>query len=274
MRKGDKPHFQNFFSDPDRVDLWENVYDRKDIGSWSVQERMRRALEWAEALDFGKDARFLDAGCGAGRVSQALSSRGHEVFGMDFSFRMLQRAAVAFDQNGNKGVALLQGNVESLPFKSSQFNLIVSLGVVAYLISFEKALEEFSRVLAPEGVLIFSTLNKVNLVGLLDIPVLMRNQWRKLSRKKRSPEGLSSGQDPTTKRFFFTPSVVKSLKQHGFTEIKYETMPFRLLTFMGREIPPVGLNRRITELLEKMPALPVVGPVGGLCLFQAKKPPT
>jgi ubiquinone/menaquinone biosynthesis C-methylase UbiE len=272
-----REYFQEYFSGRSTVDLWEDIYKRGDIGSFSVQERMRLSLAWSDALGLEKDSRVLDAGCGAGLLSREMSSRGYDVFGVDYSFEMLQKAASVVHAGGGRDVSLVQGNVQSLSFKSSSFDLVVSLGVISYLPSFEKAIAEFFRILKPSGVLIFSTMNKVNLVGLLDIPLFLKNQLKKIGAGKRgakkgSADGQSGGEDQTSKRFYFTPWVIKSLRGQGFTDITYRTIPYRPLTFLGRKIPPNKLNLRIVMLVEKLPAFPAIGPLGGLCLFIATKP--
>ena len=260
-----------YFSDPAAVDLWESVYDRHDIGSFSIQERMRLALAWSDGLELAGDSRVLDAGCGAGLLSREMSARGYDVFCLDFSLEMLRKAALVSGADGDKKAALFQGHAERLPFRSSSFDLIVSLGMVSYVRSFEKTLDEFYRVLAPSGVLIFSTLNKMNLVGLMDIPLVLWNRLRQRRRKGGGAGTQDADRDPISKRFYFTPGVLKSLRRRGFASIKYRTIPFRLLTFMGRVIPPRRWNWRFSFLVDKLPPVPGIGPLGGLCLFMARK---
>lgn len=266
-----KKHFQDFFSDRETVDIWEKVYDKKDIGALSVRRRMEQTLSWFDRLELPRDARILDAGSGAGFFSREIMRRGHEVAAMDYSMGMLRKTGDLCMRDGRPGVVLVQADVENIPLKDSTMDVVISLGVFSYLKRIDRTLHEFDRVLRPGGVLIFSTLNKINIVGYLDIPVAVRNAVKKVRKKKGKAKGEGLGGDSASKRLLFTPKVVKSLKNLGFEGLEYKTIPYRMLTFSGKKIPPERLNIRIVELLEKLPALPLIGPLGGLCVFKARK---
>jgi ubiquinone/menaquinone biosynthesis C-methylase UbiE len=266
-----KNYFQAYFSEKNSVDNWEDIYKKNDIRGVSVQRRMKQTLAWFDGLQFPKDIQILDAGCGAGLLSREVLSRGYEINAMDYSIGMLERARSLCDGDGRQGLRLAQADVEAVPFKDSTLDVVFCLGVVSYLRSIEKSLQELSRILKPNGTLIFTTLNKWSLVSFLDVPLLIKSLFKKLFREKRKAANSDAGQSSALKRFYFTPSVMKSLKRFGFTDVKYITVPYRSLTFYGKEIPPKRWNMKATMLLEKVPKLPVIGPLGGHCLFMAKK---
>jgi len=113
----------------------------------------------------GMRGRVLDAGCGNGNLllralknekSKAeAKSPALQIIGMDFSSNMLGRAALrAADE---KRAGFLQGSVTSLPFQDQSFDRVVSSGVLTCLPNTQaaaRALQEFYRVLKPEGVLV------------------------------------------------------------------------------------------------------------------------
>jgi ubiquinone/menaquinone biosynthesis C-methylase UbiE len=115
----------------------------------------------------GAHGRVLDAGCGNGnlliRALKDRRSRGSQknrasqnlkVVGMDFSANMLGRAAAR--ANGDGRADFLQGSVTDLPFQDQSFDRVVSSGVLTCLPNTSaaaKALQEFYRVLKPEGTL-------------------------------------------------------------------------------------------------------------------------
>ena len=256
------------------MDFWEKVYEKNDIGGQSVFRRMQQTLEWFDGLDLPRDAAILDAGAGVGFLSREILSRGYGVFAMDYSFGMLEKTRNLCDHNGKQDVGLAQADIEAIPFKDSSLDVVISLGVLSYLKTVEKAMREFARVLKPDGTLIFSTLNKINIVGYFDVPAVIRNAAKKIFGKKKKAGRMGEpgvSRASSSRRLFFTPGVVKSMKESGFMEVTYETIPFRLLTFGGKTIPPERLNTRIVLLLEKLPSFPVIGPLGGLCVFRAKK---
>jgi len=186
------------------------------------------------------------------------------------------------------GVKFSQVDVESLPFKDSSFDTIVCLGVITYLESVEKTLREFSRILRPGGVLILSSLNKAHLAMYLDIPILVGDvldismkfarktlkkilgtriasriaTWRKRTEIKEAP--------PVYRRYF-TPKLKTSLELQGFSVLEYTTVPLGLLTFFGRTIPPQKINMKMTLFLERFLNVPLIGPLGGMCIFRVRK---
>jgi len=97
-----------------------------------------------------RDARILDAGCGAGRWMIFLRRKGFDVLGMDRSPEGLSRAR-EFDP----GIRVAAGDVAYKPFRDASFGALLSSGVVEH---FEEgpaqALAEARRVLAPGGLLL------------------------------------------------------------------------------------------------------------------------
>ncbi len=106
-------------------------------------------------------------------VTTHLICEERRVVGMDFSYGMVQGAKNGHNAKDNYNVAFLVGDIETLPVRDASVDVVVSLGVVAYLSSEEKALREFARILKPGGVLIISIVNKARLVNYLDLPLLL-----------------------------------------------------------------------------------------------------
>src|SRR5512144_1601608 len=71
---------------------------------------------FAEAVTSGDDARVLDAGCGAGRMSRYLAGRGCLVEGVDLSSRM-----VALARRDHPGRTFTVGSLTELPYPDDQF---------------------------------------------------------------------------------------------------------------------------------------------------------
>lgn len=113
----------------------------------------------------GARGRVLDAGCGNGNLLlRALKNKkilaktegeSLQVIGMDFSGNMLGRAALRAGGDGRAG--FLQGSVTDLPFQDQSFDRVVSSGVLTCLPNTgaaARALQEFYRILKPEGILV------------------------------------------------------------------------------------------------------------------------
>jgi ubiquinone/menaquinone biosynthesis C-methylase UbiE len=99
------------------------------------------------------DARILDAGCGAGEpVTRILSAR-RPVIGLDLSAAQLRLA-----QTTLADVALVQGDLAALPFRTATFDAVVSYYAIIHVprTDHPDVLAEFRRVLRPGGLLLVS----------------------------------------------------------------------------------------------------------------------
>jgi len=233
---------------------------------------MNQALSWLESSNLSTDSIILDAGCGAGVFAREAMKRGYRVVGIDSSRGMVEKAARVCYAESGRNAQFLQGDVQCLPFKDSSFDLIVCLGVISYFRSEEKALSELSRVLKPCGTLIVSIVNRAHLVHYLDLPRFVENRLRKtlspigVSQSRKS--GMGSGY---AARSYFITKFRKSLKKQGLATLEYTTVPLGMLTFFDRDIPPRRLNTKITMLLEKPSNIPLIGSLGGWCIFKTRK---
>jgi SAM-dependent methyltransferase len=121
----------------------------------------------------GAQGRVLDAGCGNGNLllralkneksKEKAESPVLQIIGMDFSGNMLGRAALRAKDEDRTG--FLQGSVTSLPFRDQSFDRVVSSGVLTCLPNAQaaaRALQEFYRVLKPEGVLVVDFFSRIS----------------------------------------------------------------------------------------------------------------
>ncbi|HTL46590.1 MAG TPA: class I SAM-dependent methyltransferase [Verrucomicrobiae bacterium] len=113
------------------------------------QQLRNRFMEFLEIKD---DKVYLDAGCGPGLFIQDR----HNIIGADFSEAMLQSAREA---NPHSSFLRVDLN-ERLPFEDGAFDGVYSNNVLAYLKNPRAVLEEFARVLKPDGTLVVSTLRR------------------------------------------------------------------------------------------------------------------
>jgi SAM-dependent methyltransferase len=117
-----------------------------------------RALGWLDRLELARPTagrprfgRVLDFGCGAGRLSQALSRHAGEVVGVDVSQPML---ATAKRLNAQPNCRFVLNDATDLgQFAAGSFDLVYTTLVLQHLPRplIEGYLAEFHRVLAPGG---------------------------------------------------------------------------------------------------------------------------
>jgi malonyl-CoA O-methyltransferase len=118
-----------------------------------------------ERLDYVRlaPARILDAGCGPAPQAAALARRypGARLLALDFSLPMLERArAIGWRARllGKRPPAALCASQEQLPLAAASVQLVWSNMALHWVRDARAALAEFQRVLAAEGLLMFSTL--------------------------------------------------------------------------------------------------------------------
>jgi malonyl-CoA O-methyltransferase len=118
-----------------------------------------------ERLDYVRlsPARILDAGCGPAPQAAALAHRyrGAALLALDFSLPMLARARRALGWGARlRGARVLAvcAALERLPLAAGSIELAWSNMALHWAADVRAALAELARVLAPEGLLMFSTL--------------------------------------------------------------------------------------------------------------------
>jgi ubiquinone/menaquinone biosynthesis C-methylase UbiE len=127
----------------------------QDFGH-SIHTPAERAA-WDRILDLVLLSRagldVLDAGCGTGFLSFELAARGHRVTGVDFAPAMLAEARRKAAERG-VSIRFEEADAEQLPFAPGSFDLAISRHLLWTLPHPEAAIDEWIRVLRPEGRLI------------------------------------------------------------------------------------------------------------------------
>lgn len=141
------------------------TYDAAAILQKQVREEMLSRLDLVKI----NPQFILDAGCGTGQASHALQKRYRksQVISLDFAYKMLQQTrkthgSVGLGDKiklllGGKKQNLLCADIEALPLADSSAGLIWSNLAIQWCNDLDAALQEFYRVLQPEGLLMFST---------------------------------------------------------------------------------------------------------------------
>jgi 2-polyprenyl-3-methyl-5-hydroxy-6-metoxy-1,4-benzoquinol methylase len=113
-------------------------------------------------INYNKESKIIDIGCGTGRHSIELSKRGYDITGIDLSEAMLQRAREKAEQNGLQ-VEFLRYDARNLPFEN-QFDLAIMMceGGFSLMETDEMnftILQNISKSLKHKSKFIFTTLN-------------------------------------------------------------------------------------------------------------------
>ncbi|MFH1053278.1 MAG: class I SAM-dependent methyltransferase [Candidatus Woesearchaeota archaeon] len=119
----------------------------------------------------------LEVGCGTGIFLDNLSSHFKKGFGIDVSSEMIRMAET---HHKKPNLNYLVCKDETIPFSNSKFDLVLSQGVIEYVNSPKKHIDEMLRVLKKNGYLVLITLN-----GNMSIPYKI---LEKIGKAIKSPK--------------------------------------------------------------------------------------
>lgn len=111
-------------------------------GFWRRNE-LPIVKRWLASVQVG---RVLDAGAGTGLYRGAIEGSGHFAIGIDLSKEMLEVQRERYPHS-----ALVQGDIEALPFGNSSFDHILCTRVLTHIPVLLPVFEEFLRILKPGG---------------------------------------------------------------------------------------------------------------------------
>ncbi|MBI5560407.1 MAG: methyltransferase domain-containing protein [Deltaproteobacteria bacterium] len=148
----------------------------------------------------------LDAGCGTGTLAQSVREvhPSSTIYGCDFSMPMLRTAAEKLAIKKGRHVG---ADCESLPFKDSSFDTVVSSLAYHWVTDLPAAFYEVFRVLKPGGLFLFSTAG----------PETFRELRVSIEEAKRmtGKNGL-----PALMGFAGKEEILKTLEKAGFGKIR------------------------------------------------------
>lgn len=158
-----------YFRSPSRVSKWKHIYASAGLRGEIYRARQATVLDWIDSLALEPGSRMLEVGCGAGFLSIALAQRGFRIQAIDSVAAMVELACQhAADAQISNQLSLSLGDVNSLAFEDSAFDLVVGLGVIPWLERPELAMHEIARVTRPGGYVILTTENWAGLISFLD----------------------------------------------------------------------------------------------------------
>jgi len=182
---------------------YENWFDRNRFVYDSELSAVKAQLP--------KRGNGLEIGVGSGRFAVPLDIR----MGVEPAAAM---RAIARD----KGITVIGGAAEALPFKDSCFDVTMMVTTICFVDNVEAAVQESYRVLKPGGSFVVGFIDKDSLIG------------RSYLRKRR--ESLFYG----VATFYSLDEVVKYLKKGGFRDFRFSQTIFRPLQEISTIEPVKG----------------------------------
>ena len=115
--------------------------------------------------------RGLDVGCGSGKFTIALASRGMDMTGLDKSSDML-RVAMDSSRRAGKRITYLEGDILDTPLGVERYDLVTAMcDVFNYVVDEERLSEVFSSIytsIKSGGTLIFDVSSRAKLMELVE----------------------------------------------------------------------------------------------------------
>jgi len=120
---------------------------------------LSRYHERIDRLGISSDDIILDAGCGFGQWSIAMTEKALEVHAYEIDYRRIDLIETLKSKLQVSNLHPKQGRLEDLPFRDSQFDFIIAYGSL-FLTRWKESLAELLRTLKPGGRL-YMTLNDI-----------------------------------------------------------------------------------------------------------------
>ena len=139
-------------------------YEGSEFNEWAfdvVAEGLSRVELGIIDDAIPRGGKVLEVGCGGGRICLALAKRGYDMYGLDFSERLVAAAKSNLREvvDADK---IRHGDARRLPFEPKNFDAVLLLGNIVNFITQQEgriqAIAEAHRVLVCGGIAIFSSL--------------------------------------------------------------------------------------------------------------------
>ena len=113
-----------------------------------------------EGYEIYNDKKILEGGCGTGRESMYIASKGADLTSIDLTDKSLNIAEKQSKKYQFKHqIKFIKASVLDLPFQDSSFDIVLSSGVIHHTTKPYKAFRELCRVLKPNGIIILYVYN-------------------------------------------------------------------------------------------------------------------
>ncbi|MDH5396265.1 MAG: malonyl-ACP O-methyltransferase BioC [Gammaproteobacteria bacterium] len=199
---------------------FEKAAQTYDAAAVLQHEVANRLVERMDVMTM-QPTSILDAGSGTGFVSHLLAARfpKAKITALDLAFNMLKKAKEkqSFKQRWNKQFRYINAEVENLPLADASVELVISGLTLQWCHDLPKVFAEFRRVLAPGGLLLFSSFGPDSLKEL-------RQSWAEVDDK------------PHVNEFADMHDVGDALVQSGFSD---PVMDMEMLTVTYKDVKTV-----------------------------------
>jgi ubiquinone/menaquinone biosynthesis C-methylase UbiE len=176
----------------------------------------------------------LDVGCGIGYFASVIAKKAKKVVAVDILESSIE---IAQDIYGSDNIDFLAGDLFTLNFPEKSFDCILFLETLEHVDNPGKYLQEFHRLLKPNGHMILSTPNAHSYVNILESLLFFNQKYAKKRALSINNEQHNTGtQNDHIYNWDFT-TLYRLLNRNGFIYIDHAfagywpvTVPFKWLT--------------------------------------------
>ncbi|MCC5668401.1 bifunctional 2-polyprenyl-6-hydroxyphenol methylase/3-demethylubiquinol 3-O-methyltransferase UbiG [Nostoc sp. CHAB 5784] len=156
----------------------------------------------------------LDVGCGGGFTCEFMAKRGVIVSGIDPVINSIQVAQEHASKSGLK-IDYKHGFAENLPYDDNSFDIVTCVDVLEHVADLNKVLSEINRVLKPNGLFLFDTINR-NFKSKIIMIWILENITKDIDR------GVHNWQ-----KFIKPKELLHLLKDNGFADTLIKGFHFK-----------------------------------------------
>lgn len=224
-----------------------DIYNRHADGWWSKDsflniletaiqplrsKYVRRCLSRAKV----ESPNSLDIGCGGGIITEDLAAISSSVTGIDISKASLETARKHASQSGLE-IKYVESYAEKLPFDDNSFELVTCCDVLEHVDDVDKVVAEVRRVLKPDGIFVYDTVNRtlMSYLALIfvaqDFPLTRfapknSHVWHKFLRPKELQRIFEKNGLVPKEEYGMEPSVNPMVMVWYILKVKYMGLDF------------------------------------------------
>ena len=220
------------------------IYDKVAAQWWSDDIRWVRTLKnlvpgrlsWMDRQIDWSGKQVLDLGCAGGFMAEALAERGARVTGIDPAKDAIA-AARAHAGSNDLDIRYDIGIGEALPYPDAAFDAVVCVDVLEHVQDLQQVVAEVARVLRPDGVFLFDTINRNPLARLATITIA-EDILRLLPRGTHDPAMFIKPKElrEALTRSAMIPGPMTGLGPRGINrrgDLTFGRVPMKTIIYMG-----------------------------------------
>jgi len=220
------------------------IYDKVANRWWSDEIRWVRTLKnlvpgrlaWFDRQIDWQGKVVLDLGCAGGFMAEAIAQRGAIVTGIDPATEAIEAARAHACAMG-LSISYDVGIGEALPYDAASFDAVICVDVLEHVTDLHKIVSEVVRILRPDGLFLYDTINRNPLARLATVTIA-EDVLRLMSRGTHDPQMFIRPRElrAAMEGAGLVPGPVTGLGPRGFNrrfDLTFGPLPLTAILYMG-----------------------------------------